>query len=366
MKAAYALLTVAALVAPVAAMQGAPSTSSATPQAASSGEIIEQVLVKVNGDIITKTDLEARQIAALRERGVKADAVTNDAQLREQLLEVTPVILVNTIDELLLVQLGKEKGYRLSDEQFKSWLDNLRKEQNLQDDAKFQAALKQEGWNVEDLRKNVERQFMLSRVQQDEIGSKLQITEEEARQYYLAHKDEFVEPATVTLREIFIETPAAVQGGQAGVNVAQDDEAQKEAEAAHKRVTSGEDFGKVAAEVSDSGSKANGGLIGPFNMADVSEALRKQIETMKPGDITQPLRAGKGFQILKLETLKGSAVQPFESVRDLVADKVYQARQQAEMRKFLARIRSQAIIEWKNQDLRKMYEARIASAAASN
>src|SRR5688572_22797771 len=83
MKAAYALLTVVALAAPAVATQG---------------EIIEQVLVKVNGDIITKTDLEARQIAALRERGVKADAVTNDAQLREQLLEVTPAILVNTID----------------------------------------------------------------------------------------------------------------------------------------------------------------------------------------------------------------------------------------------------------------------------
>lgn len=349
MKAVYALVTVAALAAPM------------------QGEIIEQVLVKVNGDIITKTDLETRQIAALRERGVKADAITDDAQLRAQLMEVTPAILVNAIDELLLVQMGKEKGYRLTDEQFKNWLDNLRKEQNLQDDAKFQAALKQEGWTVDDLRKNVERQFMLSRVQQDEIGAKLQITEEEARQYYLAHKDEFVEPATVTLREIFIETPSAVQGGQAGVNVAQDDEAQKEAEAAYKRVTSGEDFSKVAAEVSDSGSKANGGLIGPFNMADVSEALRKQIETMKPGDVTQPLRADKGYQILKLETLKGSAVQPFDSVRDLVADKVYQERQQAEMRKFLARIRSQAIIEWKNQDLRKMYEARIAAnATASN
>lgn len=352
MKAVYALVAVAALAAPVVAMQG---------------EIIEQVLVKVNGDIITKTDLEARQIAALRERGVNPQVINNDAQLQQQLLEVTPVILVNAIDELLLVQLGKEKGYTVSDDMFNKWLTNLRQEQNLQDDAKFQAALKQEGWTTADLRKNFEKNVMLQRVQQDEIGAKLQITEEEARQYYLSHKDEFVEPATVTLREIFIEIPTAVQGGQAGVNVAQDDEAQKEAEAVHKRVTSGEDFGTVAAEVSDSGSKANGGLIGPFNMADVSDALRKQIETMKPGDITQPLRSGKGYQILKLEALKGAAAQPFDSVRDLVADKVYQARQQAEMKKFLARIRSQAIIEWKNQDLRKMYEARVAaSATASN
>ena len=69
---------------------------------------------------------------------------------------------------------------RLSDEQFNSWLENLRKEQNLTDDQKFQAALKQEGMTLQDLRRNVERSCLVSRVQQDEVGSKLTITEEEA------------------------------------------------------------------------------------------------------------------------------------------------------------------------------------------
>ncbi|HVL68500.1 MAG TPA: peptidyl-prolyl cis-trans isomerase [Vicinamibacterales bacterium] len=327
-------------------------------------EIIEQVLVKVNGDIITKTDLEARQIAALRDRGpIDPEALKNDEELKKALREITPQLLVNAVDELLLVQLGREKGYRLSDDQFKSWLENLRKEQNLQDDARFQAALKQEGMTVDDLRRQVERSFLIQRVQQDEVGSKLSITEEEARQYYRAHRDEFVEPASVTLREIFIEIPTATQAGQAGVNVAQDDAAKEKAEAAYQRVTGGEDFGKVAAEISDSASKANGGLIGPLPVADLSDALRKSLETMKPGEVMKPVRAGKGYQILKLEAMTPATVQPFESVRDVVADRVYEVRQQAEVRKFLSRIRSQAIIEWKNDDLRKMYEARVAASA---
>src|SRR5688572_5025691 len=108
------------------------------------GEIIEQVLVKVNGDIITKTDLERRQIAALRERvkeRIDAESLKNDAELRKALVEITGDILVNTIDEMLMIQLGKEKGYALRDEQFKEWLVKLRKDQNLEDEAKFQAAL---------------------------------------------------------------------------------------------------------------------------------------------------------------------------------------------------------------------------------
>jgi peptidyl-prolyl cis-trans isomerase SurA len=326
-------------------------------------QIIERVLVKVNGDILTQTELEERQTAAIRARmgaDFKPEMINNSAELKKAVDEVTPQLLVEAIDELLLLQMGKEKGYQLSDEQFQGWLDNLRKEQNLTDDAKFTAALKQEGMTIEELRKNVEKQFLVGQVQRDEVGSKLSITEEEARQYYLTHKQEFIEPATVTLREILIEVPPATQGGQSAISVAKLDEAEAQAAALRARLLAGEDFAKVAAEASASPSKANGGLIGPMNLAEVSVSLQELIGKMKPGDITQPIRTNKGVQILKLETIKPSAVQPFENVRDLVADRVHNARQQVEVRKFLARVRGQALIEWKNETLKKMYEAQVA------
>lgn len=332
-------------------------------------QIIERVLVKVNGDIITQSELEEKQTAAIRQRiggGELKPEVVNDADaLKKAMDEVTPQILVESIDELLLLQMGKEKGYHLSDEQFKSWLDNLRKEQNLQDDQKFYAALKQEGMSIDDLRKNVERQFMVGQVQREEVGSKLSITEEEARQYYLTHKEQFVQPATVTLREILLEVPTQVKGGQATINVGKDDEVAQRAAAVRARVVGGEDFGKVAAEVSAASSKANGGLIGPVNLAEVSPALQQQIGRMKPGDVTEPLRVPKGFQILKLESLKPAAPQPFEAVRDLVADRVHDARQQVEVRKFLTRVRGQAIIEWKNEELHRLYDRQVAQDSAA-
>ena len=328
-------------------------------------EIIEQVLVKVNGDILTKTDLEQRQIVALRARmnqDIDPESLKNDEQLKKALAEVTPRLIVEAVDELLLVQLGKERGYKLSDQQFKEWLTALRKEQNLLDDQKFMAALKQEGMTIDDLRKNVERQMLIQRVQQDEVGSKLSITEEEARQYYLTHQREFTEASTVTLREILVEVPTTTKDGQAGVNVARDDEAAKKAAAVRARLTAGEDFAKVASEVSAAASKSNGGLIGPIAVSEISESLQKTLETMKPGDITQPIRVQRGYQILKLETLKASTVQPFDAVRDLVAEKVHGERQRQEVRKFLSRIRSQAIIEWKNAELQKAYEQQLAQA----
>ena len=85
---------------------------------------------------------------------------------------------------------------------------------------------------------------------------------------------------------------------------------------------------------------------------------------MKPGDITQPMRIARGYQILKLETSTPAAVQPFEAVRDLVADRVYGERQRVEMQRFMSRVRSQAIIVWKNEELKRAYERQLALDAA--
>ncbi len=339
----------------------APGAIAAAAGQASSPQIIEQVLVKVNGDIITKTELEERQIGALRERKINPEVLKNDEQLKKAIAEVTPQLLVNAIDELLVIQLGREKGLRLSDEQFNRWLTSMRKDQGLEDDKKFEAALKQEGMAISDIRRNVEKQFLLSQVQTEEFGGKLQITEEEARQYYLANQKEFVEPATVTIREILVEVPTVTQQGRAMVNVGKDDEAAKKAEAVRARLAAGEDFAKVAGEVSASASKANGGLIGPIATTELAPDLQKMLETMKPGEITQPMRAAKGYQILKLETSKQSGVRPFDTVRDVVADRVYQERSRSEMRKFIERVRRQAIIVWKNEELRKAYEQQVAA-----
>ncbi|HET9262248.1 MAG TPA: peptidyl-prolyl cis-trans isomerase [Vicinamibacterales bacterium] len=325
-------------------------------------EIIEQVLVKVNGDIITKTELERRQIDALRQRlnaNVDPQALRTDEQVQKALAEVTPPLLVNAIDDLLMIQLAREKGFKLPDDAFNRWLTNMRKEQNLVEDQKFEAALKQEGMTMADLRRNVERQFMIQEVQRAEVGSKLQITEAEARQYYQSHQQEFVQPASVTLREILIEAPADAQGAR------DTDSVKEQADAVRARIAAGEDFAKVAADVSAAPSKANGGLIGPIVVSELSQALQDLLGSMKPGDITQPIRGARGYQIVKLETHTPSVVQPFDSVRDLVAERVYSARQRSEVQKFLSRIRSQAIIIWKNDELKQAYERQIASMQAA-
>jgi peptidyl-prolyl cis-trans isomerase SurA len=341
----------------VGAMASPKALVSPTP-AGEGGDILEQVLVKVNGEIITKSDLEQRQIAALRQKNPNFRP-DNDAALRKALVEVTPDVILDAVDELLMVQRGKELGYTMTTERFNSIVENIKKENKIESDEQLQAALKQENMTMADLRKQLERTMMIQQVQQNEVMSKLQVTDTEMRTYYDAHKDEFGTTPSVTLREITINVPTTAQG----INVAQDDAAKAKAEEVRGKIVAGEAFARLAADYSDSGSKANGGLVGPLQKTDLSDELQKAIAGLKTGGVTPVLRTTRGYQIIKIENLQDSTTKSFEDARGEVADKIANGKRQGEYLKFIEKLRTEAIIDWKNDEIKKAYEVGLKNAA---
>ena len=174
-------------------------------------DVIEAVLVKVNGEILTKTDLEQRQVLALRARGIQP---ADDEALKKAIADITPTLLVETIDEMLLVQRAKELGYKMSEEEFNKVVTRIRTDNKLDSDGAFQAALKQEGMTMADLRASLEKQMQVTRIQQAEVMGKINITEEEARKYHAEHVQDFTRPGQVTIREIQIACREERQGHQ--------------------------------------------------------------------------------------------------------------------------------------------------------
>lgn len=348
---------------------GAAALSAAAPaQNSSKPVVLQRILVKVNGMVFTKTDLEERQVDTLQQQNqalISAADLQNDAKLRDALIQITPQILAEAVDELIMLARGRDLGLRMSDEQFKAAIENVKKE-NQWDEATFQTALKQQGLSMEALRTRFNRSFVMSGVQQQEIGSKMQITEEEVRQYYRAHPEEFMKPPMVTLREIFIAVPTETRGTEVVFNQAVDEAAQTRIKTIRERALKGEDFTALVTEVSESGSKANGGLVGPINLNELAESLRSRLEPLKAGEITEPLRTPKGYQILKIESRTSAETEAYEAVRAQVGDKVYQARLATEQTKYLDGLRGQAIIEWKDEELKTLYERFHAERKKSN
>jgi parvulin-like peptidyl-prolyl isomerase len=314
--------------------------------------IIEQVLVRVNGDIVTKTDFEARQIAVLRQRPELANVTPDSPDLRRAVAEVTPQAILDAVDELLLTQRGRELGLTLGDAQFQSIVESIKKSNGLDDDIKFQEALKQEGMTMPDLRRSLERQMLVSEVTRREVLDKISVTEDEARAFYEANRQSFTSPSQITLREILITAPAPGQG----LTAAQDDGARVRAEEIRARLVAGEPFPRLAAELSDAPSKANGGLIGPISQAELADALQKQLASMQVGDLTPVSRTARGYQILKLESRSNTTIQPFEEARDQITNTIGQRKLDTERMRYIERLRTQASIVWRNADLEKAYQ----------
>jgi len=319
-------------------------------------EILEQVLVKVNGDIVTKSDFERMQVEFLRQRPELQNVTADSPELQKAVAESAPQLILGAVDELLLVQRGRELGYVMSDEQFKSVLDNIKKDNNIDTDEKFQEALKQEGMTLADLRRQLEKNMLESRVQQNEVLAKISVTEDEAHAYYDAHKNDFTTPSELMLREILVAVPTTDRG----VNVAQDDAMKAKADDIRHRLLAGEPFARLAGEVSDSPSKTNGGLIGPIKVDELAPALQTMLGKLKVGDVSDVIRTQRGYQILALESRTETKVKTFDEARQDISDKIAEEKRRGETQKYLEKLRDTATITWHNDELKKAYEQALA------
>lgn len=321
--------------------------------------IVERVLVRVNGEIFTQSQLTRRQIDVLRE--MPRDQSTS---LEAQIAEITPDLLVTVVDELLLVQQGRELGFTFSDQQFETAINNI-KTSNKLDDAGFEEVLKQEGLTLQDLRQRFEQQYLIQGVQQREIGPSMTITLEEQRQYYKRNADQFMTPATVTLRELLVGVPTRTENGKEVFSVADESAAREEIEGLRQQLLAGGDFEAAAREHSDSATRSTGGLVGPVRVEDLSDDLKALVATLEPGGISEPVRVARGFQIFKLETRSDPELRPFDEVRREIETAIRNERIGPETEKMLTRLRAQAVIEWKDDALQRLYEERVAERSDS-
>ena len=325
-----------------------------------SAEVIEQVLVKVNGEIITLTEFQKAQVAAVRELPNQGDLNRlGNAELSKALAQVTPRLIVSMVDELILLQRAKELGLAVSDAQFNDVLASIKKDNKIESDELFEAALRSEGITLAQLRESLSKRMLVGQVQRREVGGRLEVTEAEERAYYDANPADFATTPSVTLRELVVN--AELDPVKKAASVGALDDARAKAEEIRARSLKGEAFEKVAGELSDAPSKANGGLVGPISREELNEQLAKMVATMKVGDVTPVMNNSTGAHFFKLEASVDSTIMSFEAARGRIADRLGQEKFAAEVRKVMQRLRSQALIEWKSEDLRKAWEIGISA-----
>ena len=268
--------------------------------------IIEEIAAKVNGDIITRSELE--QTRREIEQSLRADG-TNGPKLQEQLREYTANALRDQIDQLLLVQRGKDLGISVDGDVTREMAD-LQVRSKITDPDKFHEYIRQNtGMSYEDYRDRMKRQYLSQRVISQEVGYRINIPEPDLRAYYDQHKEEFVRKEQVFLSQILISTEGKTPEQAAA--------AEAKAKELVARARKGEKFTDLVRDNSDDAETArNGGSLPPFTPDLLDESIRDVVFKQDKGYVTDPFKLANGYLILRIDERHEAGLASFEEVRE--------------------------------------------------
>jgi len=310
---------------------------SAAMAAATAAEVrvVEEIVAKVNGDIITRGEIEqTRQALAAQ---LKRDGITG-ARLQEALKQQEKDALREQIDQMLLVQKGKDLNINVDPEVTRQ-LAEIQVQSKIEDPDKFHEWIRQQtGKSFEDFRQDWKNRALTRRVIGQEIGSRIAIPEADKRKYYEEHKKDFVREEVVFLRQIVISTE-----GKTPEQVAA---AEKKAKDVAARAKRGEKFGELARDFSDDPETSRSqGELPPLKRGQLRKEIEDIVFKQSKGFVTDPIKVPAGFLILRVEDRWAPGQASYEEVEPEITERLSMPLMEPKIRAYLTKLREDAFLE---------------------
>jgi parvulin-like peptidyl-prolyl isomerase len=298
--------------------------------------VVEQIVAKVNGDIITTTDLARARRQIIEE--MKARKVSQ-AEIDMTLVTAEKNILRDKIDSLLLASKGKEMSISVDGEISKYVADLMvrTKMANQEDLAKM--ITEQTGQSFEDWKNEMRTNMITQRVVRQEVGGKINIKKEEVAKYYNEHKAEFVRDEEIYLREILFSSEGKSPAEVAGL--------EKKAKDVVARLRKNEKFNVLVREFSDSQTRNEDGDIGWMKKGMLNKQIEDLVFKGQKNFVTDPIKLPNGWLILRVEDFHAAGQAEMEQVENEIMEKLYMPRFQPQMREYLTKLRMDAFLEIK-------------------
>ena len=307
--------------------------ASATPAAREGGSAsleLKDPVATVDGDKISKAQLDEVFDKAVQMTGVKAADLTS-----EQKMEGYRQLLDELITEKLVTKAAA--GFTVPQSEVDAQIAKIKAQFPSEED--FGKQLAQVGQSPEQLNDTIRKMLQQEQWLESQIAGKTEVTDEEAKQFYEANKGEFQQPDTVKASHILF----LVSKDDSQEIVDQKLEAAKTAEARAKK---GEDFMALAKELSEEpGAKESGGDLGFFPKDRMVPEFSEVAFSQKVGDISDPVRTQFGWHVIKVTDKKAAGTVPYEEVKaQLIAYLKAKKREEA-AQALLKSLRTSAQIE---------------------
>src|ERR1700678_613674 len=308
-----------------------PSSARAQAKAA----VVEEIIARVNNDIITQSDYQHADMQL-------KDEIAHDCQnclpdkLAAEYKDQQKDLLRGLIDQSLMVQRAKDMGISVESDLVKR-LDDVRKQNNMNSIEELEKAVEGSGLPWEDYKTQIRNGMLTQEVIRREVGSHINIPNEEVKTYYDAHSQEFTRPEQVVLTEIFLSTE--------GKSPEEMESVQKKTEDLRNRIVKGDDFNEIAKRYSEgSTAKDQGGDLGTFKRGVLAPQLDEVVFKLQKGQVTDVVQTKTGFEILKVQAHFVAGLQPMDKVENEIMNKLYMSKMQPTMRTYLAELREESYV----------------------
>jgi peptidyl-prolyl cis-trans isomerase SurA len=299
---------------------------------------IEEIVARVNADIILRSELEKR-LATLREElaaPAPRGAGLQGAQLEQAIAEQSKNMLRDLIDTALLLQVARDQGMNADLELLKT-MERMRQENKFESTEALEKAIIAQGYNLDEFKQDIRTRYLTGQVLGREVYSRIIVTVEEMRKYYEEHKKEFDRPEGIRISEIAVNaenrTPDEVENQR------------KKVEDALAAVRKGEDFAETAAKFSEAASAQDGGDLGFFQKGQLNKTLEDALAGVEKGQTSDVLKLSDGFAIFKVEDKHSGGVLPFELAQREIQDILFSQRAQPRIREYLTKLREEGFVQ---------------------
>ena len=315
--------------------------------------IVDEIVARVNDDIITRSDMEKAKQSSLEELKQR-----DPSNWQAQWDKTQKNLLRDLIDQQLLLQKGKDLGITGETDVIKR-LNQMRQQMGLASIDDLEKEAQKQGISFEDFKEQIRIGAVTQQVIGQEVGAKLgsQITNEDIKDWYDKHQKELEGPEQVALSEIMVSTQPKVEDKDKQQDATQNQPAAEDpakvavAEAKANQLLDelkkDAKFEDVAKKSSDGPTAAQGGALGDFKRGELAKDLEDKTFALKAGENTGVIRTKQGFIILKVTAHRPAGVPPLNEISERIREAVYSERLEPAARAYLTKLREQAYIDIK-------------------
>lgn len=263
------------------------------------------IVAEGNGFKITRADLDQQLQAKLGQMGLPPGAIP-----KEQLKPFEADVLDELINMEVVVAAAKKAGLTGVEEEANELFQRLA--DSFPDKAEFLERLKQVGFTEKQFRDLIYRHTLIQKYLESRFPAEIEVAEADARKFYDENPEYWKQPENVTVQHVLVRVGEDATSAEVATK-------EKEAKAALSRVAKGEDFGKVAGEVSeDPGSKDQGGQLPAFARGQMVPEFEKVAFETKVDGLSPVFRSPFGWHFLKVLDKKPAGTIPYEEVKEKI------------------------------------------------